>query len=144
VAFQYNLYDSTSDFLVEADAQGAFERSGVGGTHNWERLWGGEEPPMDRVEARFRLVDPRPAARLARERWPALRVSDGGAHPSDVLLAMTEGADSLGAESRVEAVRLVFGGEHAEHCDNGFLVETLVPHAPLPLRPAFALYADRD
>lgn len=143
VAFQYNLYDGTSDFLVEADAQGAFERSGVGSHHNWERLWGGE-PPMDRLEARFRCVDPRPAARLARERWPALRVSRGGVHPSEVVLALAEDAASFTGESRVEAVRLVFGGENAEHCDNGFLVETLIPHAPLPVHPAFALYADRD
>jgi hypothetical protein len=41
-------------------------------------------------------------------------------------------------------VRLVFGGEAAEYCDNGFLVETLIPHAPLPLSPAFVLHGDRD
>lgn len=197
-AFQHNLYDGGGELLVEADAHGAFERSGLGGSHNWERLWGGEEPPMDRLQVRFRLVDPRPAAHLARERWPHLRVSGeipgtfraapgaydrvmrtpheqpgwearrawlaavggetfteegpGGssecwsAHPADVVLAMTgaQGDDFLGGDVRTEAVRLVFGGERAKHCDNGLLVETLVPHAPLPVHPGFVLYADRD
>jgi hypothetical protein len=27
----------------------------------------------------------------------------------------------------------VFGGQNAKHCDNLFLVETLVPHAPMPV-----------
>jgi hypothetical protein len=30
VGFQYNLYDSTGEFLFEADAQGGFEQSGLG------------------------------------------------------------------------------------------------------------------
>ena len=59
--------------------------------------------------------------------------------------AMVTGQDSsfLSGDVRAEAVRWVFGGEAAEHCGNGFLVETLIPHASLPLRPAFAMYGDR-
>jgi hypothetical protein len=99
--------------------------------HGWEalRAWlaaaGGET-----------LTEHGPGGSL--ERWSA--------HPADVVLAMAEAqeADFLGGDVRTEAVRLVFGGERAEHCDNGFLVETLVPHAPLPVRPGFVLYADRD
>lgn len=179
VGFQYNLYDSTGELLFEADELGAFEQSGLGGSHHLERLWQGAEPPMERLEACFRRVDPCPTARLARERWPELRVSEivadeatdqalqrwlvavggemftrqypGGslsrwsAHPADVVLAMMAGQDGsfLGGDARAEAVRRVFGGEAAEHCDNGFLVETLIPHAPLPLSPAFVLYGDR-
>jgi hypothetical protein len=135
---------------------------------------------MERLEVGFRRIEPGPTARLARERWPELRVSEvaasqpmeealrawlatvggetfthqypGGsltrwsAHPAHVVRAMVAGQDSsfLSGDVKAEAVRLVFGGEAAEHCDNGFLVETLIPHAPLPLRPAFVLYGDRE
>jgi len=180
VGFQYNLYDSTGEFLFEADAQGGIEQSGLGGSHNWQRLWRGAEPSMERLEVCFRRVDPGPAARLARERRPELWVSEiassgpeeealrawlaavggetfthqypGGsltrwrAHAAHVVLAMVGGQDAsfLSGDVKAEAVRLVFGGEAAEYCDNGFLVETLIPHAPLPLSPAFVLYGDRD
>jgi hypothetical protein len=135
---------------------------------------------MERLEVCFRRVDPGPAARLARERWPDMWVSEiassgpeeealrawlaavggetfthqypGGsltrwrAHAAHVVLAMVGGQDAsfLSGDVKAEAVRLVFGGEAAEFCDNGFLVETLIPHAPLPLSPSFALYGDRD
>ncbi|EAU65227.1 hypothetical protein STIAU_4050 [Stigmatella aurantiaca DW4/3-1] len=39
------------------------------------------------------------------------------------------------------AIKTVFGGSNAKHCDNLFLVETLVPHAPLPV-DGFVLYAE--
>ena len=62
-----------------------------------------------------------------------------------IVQAMVAGRDAsfLSGDAKAEAIRLVFGGKSAEHCDNGFLVETLIPHAPLPLRPAFVFYGDR-
>ncbi|GMU08962.1 hypothetical protein [Corallococcus caeni] len=39
------------------------------------------------------------------------------------------------------ALKTVFGGANARHCDNLFLVETLVPHAPMPI-DGFVLYAE--
>jgi hypothetical protein len=177
VGFQHNVYDSDADFLLEADEQGGFEQSGLGGSHNWQRLWRGGEPPMDRLRARFLRIDPGPAARLARERWPELRVlevmyddAEGlrpwleavgaetftqqspwgsltrwSVHPADVVLAMATGQEIsfLSPDVKAEAVCRVFGGEAAEHCDNLLLVEKVIPHAPLPISPAFVLYGDR-
>jgi hypothetical protein len=39
------------------------------------------------------------------------------------------------------AIKAVFGGPNSQHCDNLFLVETLVPHAPMPV-DGFVLYAE--
>ena len=114
-AFSYNLYDSDSQFLCEASPRGRVERSGfVASDH--ERHWNGE-PPEDRLDARFHLI----------------------AAPASVEQALA-GADLDAAAAEIAAA---FGGRNREHCDNGFLVEVLVPHAPLPV-DGFVLYADRD
>jgi hypothetical protein len=40
-----------------------------------------------------------------------------------------------------QAIMTVFGGPNARHCDNLFLVETLIPHSPMPIE-GFVLYAE--
>ncbi|MCK8502932.1 hypothetical protein VZQ01_35830 [Myxococcus faecalis] len=66
-------------------------------------------------------------------------------HPAHVIRKFTEVDDTslfLDADWCAEpAFKTVFGGPNAEHCDNLFMVQTLLPHAPLPV-DGFVLYAE--
>ncbi|RKG94587.1 hypothetical protein D7V97_38600 [Corallococcus sp. CA053C] len=64
-------------------------------------------------------------------------------HPAHIVRRLAQaGSTFLSADECVEpAIKTVFGGPNAEHCDNLFLVETLVPHAPMPV-DGFVLYAE--
>ncbi len=72
-AFQYNVYDGDSHFLLESDHQGRIERSGFVGSDP-TRLWGGE-PPEERIGVRFWLIDPSDAATWAEREMPERRVT---------------------------------------------------------------------
>jgi hypothetical protein len=182
-AFQYNIYDSTPEFLMEVDAGGHVERSGFVG-QEITRYWN-SEPPMDRLETRFRIIDPSEVAAWAESAMPEARVTgwlysprspssqtdfdklfesqredlvrwlgqlgiridpeshEWWVHPAHIVrrLAQTGGA-LLPTDGCVEsAIKIVFGGPNAKHCDNLFLVETLVPHASMPV-DGFVLYAE--
>ena len=64
-------------------------------------------------------------------------------HPAHVVQALaTNGDEFLSIDQIADAIVTVFGGTNRELCDNLFLVQTLVPHAPLPL-DGFVLYAER-
>jgi hypothetical protein len=173
-AFQYNIYDSTPGFLLEVDASGRLERSGFVG-HDVTRYWGGE-PPMDRVDVRFRIIDPSAVASWSESMMPEARVegwipptkgqvkgqhadllrwlgeigadidpktSSWRAHPAHVVRRLaSSGSAALCTEGSVDqAIMTVFGGPNSSHCDNLFLVETLIPHAPMPVE-GFVLYAE--
>ncbi|NOK08094.1 hypothetical protein [Corallococcus exercitus] len=182
-AFQYNIYDTSSEFLMEVDAGGRVELSGYVG-QDFTRYWNGE-PPMDRVDTRFRIIDPSEVAAWAESSMPEARVTgwlatssgkppetdfdrllesqradlvrwlgqlgtriDPGSqewtvHPAHIVRRLAHaGSASLPTEECVEpAIKTVFGGANARHCDNLFLVETLVPHAPMPV-DGFVLYAE--
>jgi hypothetical protein len=148
-AFQYNLYDSTSGFLMEVDADGRVELSGFVG-HDVSRYWNGE-PPESRIEVRFRIINPSSVAAWSESAMPDARVSgwlpsagtNGRVHPAHVVrrLAHVGGAGLPTVGCVDEAIMTVFGGPNAKHCDNLFLVETLVPHSPMPVE-GFVLYAE--
>jgi hypothetical protein len=173
-AFQYNIYDTTSEFLLEVDASGHVERSGFVG-HDVTRYWDGE-PPMDRVTVRFRIIDPSAVASWSESAMPEARVEgwipsthdqakeqhaellrwlgEIGAdidpkthtwrtHPAHVVRRLASvGSALLCTEGSVDqAIMTVFGGPNSRHCDNLFLVETLIPHAPMPVE-GFVLYAE--
>ena len=180
-AFQYNIHDSSSGLLMEADASGRVELSGYV-SHEPSEYWNGD-PPMDRVEPCFRIIDPSDVAAWAEAAMPEARVkvmdsSKGnlqtkdpekarwlraiGAevdptecrpgyydvwtfHPAHVIRKFAEAGDTglfLDPDWCVEpAFKTVFGGPNAEHCDNLFMVQTLIPHAPLPI-DGFVLYAE--
>ncbi|NOK32483.1 hypothetical protein HMI49_04645 [Corallococcus exercitus] len=182
-AFQYNIYDSTPEFLMEVDAGGRVELSGYVG-QEFTRYWN-SEPPMDRVDTRFRIIDPSAVAAWSESAMPEASVTgwlapssgkpprtdfdrllesqrvdlvrwlgqlgtriDPGSHewtihPAHIVRRLAQaGSASLSAEECVEpAIKTVFGGLNAEHCDNLFLVKTLVPHAPMPV-DGFVLYAE--
>ena len=76
---------------------------------------------------------------------PTGRLAIWRAHPADVVEALAnDGATYLSLEGVCDiAMCNVFGGDNHAHCDNGFLVEVLVPHARMPV-DGFVLYADRD
>ena len=182
-AFQYNIYDSTPEFLMEVDAGGRVELSGFVG-QDVTRYWN-SEPPMERVQIRFRIIDPSAASAWAESAMPEARVT-GWLYPDSARPPMTDfdkllesqradlvrwlgetgtridpvshkwrvhpahivrrlaraGSAFLPTEECVEpAIKTVFGGPNARHCDNLFLVETLVPHAPMPV-DGFVLYAE--
>ncbi|MDY7227610.1 hypothetical protein SYV04_14450 [Hyalangium sp. s54d21] len=171
-AFQYNIYDSTSDFLLEVDGGGRVERSGFVGV-DVTRYWG-SHPPEDRFNVRFHLIDPSAVASWAAEAMPEARVAgwwpdsssaqeqadllhwlgeigadiDRGvytwrAHPAHVVRKLASAPSVfLPTEGCVdEAIMTVFGGPNSTHCDNLFLVQTLVPHARMPVA-GFVLYAE--
>lgn len=171
-AFQYNLYDSAPEFLLEVDAGGRVERSGFVGM-DVTRYWGGEPPP-DRFTVRFHLIDPSATASWSEAAMPEARVTgwlssfdkaqeranllrwleemgaqlDPGAHewrvhPAHVIRKLQSDRDFyLSTDGCIDqAIMTVFGGPNATHCDNLFLVETLVPHAPMPVE-GFVLYAE--
>jgi hypothetical protein len=187
-AFQFNIYDSDSELLMEADPSGRVELSGYVG-YEPARYWNGD-PPMDRVDAQFHIIDPsevtawaesampnacvtgwlyeselrRPEREFdklfqakradlarwlgnigvkARSRHADSRWSDWMVHPAQIIRRLAlAGCAYLPLEDCVEpAIKTVFGGPNAEHCDNLFLVQTLIPHAPLPV-DGFALYAE--
>ena len=182
-AFQYNIYDSTPEFLMEVDAGGRVELSGFVG-QDVTRYWN-SEPPMDRLETRFRIIDPSAVAAWAESAMPEARVTgwlypshanssltdfdkllesqradlvrwlgqlgiridpeshEWRVHPAHIVRRLAQaGSAFLPAEESVEpAIKTVFGGPNAKHCDNLFLVETLVPHAPMPV-DGFVLYAE--
>jgi hypothetical protein len=180
-AFQYNIHDSSSGLLMEADARGHVELSGYV-SHEPREYWNGD-PPMDRLEPRFRIIDPSDAAAWAEATMPKARVkvmasSKGNLqtedpeltrwlrdidaevdptqcrpgyydvwtfHPAHVIRKFAEADDTglfLDPDWCVEpAFKTVFGGPNAEHCDNLFMVQTLIPHAPLPI-DGFVLYAE--
>jgi hypothetical protein len=64
-------------------------------------------------------------------------------HPAHIVRRLAQaGSAFLPAEECVApAIKTVFGGPNARHCDNLFLVETLLPHAPMPV-DGFVLYAE--
>jgi len=72
-AFQYNIYDTTPEFLMEVDAGGRVELSGFVG-HDVTRYWN-SELPMDRVQTRFRIIDPSAVAAWAESVMPEARVT---------------------------------------------------------------------
>lgn len=181
-AFQYNIHDSSSGILMEADASGRVELSGYV-SHEPREYWNGD-PPMDRVEPRFRIIDPTDVAAWAEAAMPEARVKvmdnskgelekkkpelarwlrgigakvdpAGGRpgfydvltfHPAHVIRKFAQASDEgifLDPDWCVEpAFKIVFGGPNAEHCDNLFMVQTLIPHEPLPV-DGFVLYAER-
>jgi len=63
-AFQYNLYDSTSQFLYEADEAGRIEKSGFVGGSDPYRYWGPNGPSSPRSGIPFG------SARSISHRWP--------------------------------------------------------------------------
>lgn len=65
-------------------------------------------------------------------------------HPAQVVLALADGdTDFLPIEGVVDrAMTTVFGGPNREHCDNGFIVETLIPHRRTSM-PGFLLFAEK-
>lgn len=142
-AFQYNIYDTTSEFLMEVDAGGRVELSGFVG-HDVTRYWN-SEPPMERMTTRFRIIEPSAVAAWAESAMPEARVTghEWRVHPSHIVRRLAQaGSAFLPTEECVEpALKTVFGGPNARHCDNLFLVETLVPHAPMPVE-GFVLYAE--
>ncbi len=176
-AFQYNIYDSSSDFLLEVDARGRLERSGFVSV-DVTRYWGGH-PPEDRFDVRFRIIDVSAVASWAEEAMPADRVvgwvppdsrsvkadqaeraelfqwlDEIGAdfdaeshtwstHPAHIIRRLAQhGRGWLSTDGVVdEAIMAVFGGQNSRHCDNLFLVQTIVPHAPMPVE-GFVLYAE--
>lgn len=187
-AFQYNIHDSSSGFLMEVDAAGRVELSGYV-AHDPTQYWNGA-PPMDRVHARFYIIDPSDVAAWSESAMPEARVrgmlsaserehlstgfktyleareaelmrwlGEVGAeigpdpttnafrvwkvHPAHVIRRLAHvGSDFLDADWCVEpTIKTVFGGSNSEHCDNLFLVQTLVPHAPMPV-DGFVLYAE--
>jgi hypothetical protein len=180
-AFQYNLYDSTSQFLFEVDRDGRVEKSGFVSGSDPFRYWGGN-PPEDRCHVRFHAIDGVAAAAWAEEAMPQACVTlllpqersspyeeallrwlheTGGQvagqtrlsgyetwtiHPSHVIraLCLEGGSAFLPAEDAVDAaIVTVFGGANSGHCDNGFLTDVLLPHAPMPV-DGFLFYADAD
>jgi hypothetical protein len=171
-AFQYNIYDSTSNFLMEVDEEGHVELSGFVG-QDVTRYWGGE-PPEDRLHVRFHTIDPSAVALWAEAVMPEARVEgrlptarrvqqradlqhwldETGAdidserdtwrtHPAQVVRRLSlVGSAHLSLEGCIdEAIMTVFGGTNLKHCDNDFLVQTLIPHAPIPVA-GFVLYAE--
>jgi hypothetical protein len=170
-AFQYNLYDSTSQFLYEADEAGRVEKSGFVGGNDPYRYWGpnGADFAEDRYAVRFRAVDVAPVADWALKAMPEARVTTrvrdeakdlihwlqqhGAAreeqiwsvHPAHVIRGLTtEDSRFLPMEDFIDAAMVtVFGGTNREHCDNRFLHEVLVTHGPMPVE-GFALYAEAD
>lgn len=83
-------------------------------------------------------------------RWlgqPGTRIDPGSnewrVHPAHIVRRLAQaGSAFLPTEECVEpAIKTVFGGPNAWYCDNLFLVETLVPHAPMPV-DGFVLYAE--
>nr|WP_164933292.1 hypothetical protein [Corallococcus coralloides] len=182
-AFQYNIYDSTPEFLMEAGADGRVELSGFVG-QDITRYWN-SEPPMERLQTQFRIIDPSAVAAWAESAMPEARVTgwlylsrasspltdfdklwesqradlvrwlgqrgtrvdpeshEWRVHPAHIVRRLAQaGSAFLPAEECVEpAITTVFGGPNARHCDNLFLVETLVPHAPMPV-DGFVLYAE--
>ncbi|WP_121760417.1 hypothetical protein [Corallococcus sp. AB038B] len=182
-AFQYNIYDSTPEFLMEVDADGRVELSGFVG-QEITRYWN-SEPPMERLDTQFRIIAPSAVAEWAESAMPnacvtgwiycplaapprtdfdELRESQQAdlvrwlgqlgtridpksqewrVHPAHIVRRLAQaGSSFLPAEECVEpAIKTVFGGPNARHCDNLFLVETLLPHAPMPV-DGFVLYAE--
>lgn len=182
-AFQYNIYDSTPEFLMEVDAGGRVELSGFVG-QDVTRYWN-SELPMERVNTRFRIIDPSEVSAWAESAMPEARVTgwlypdrarpprtdfdkllesqradlvrwlgetgtridpvshEWKVHPAHIVRRLAQaGSAFLPTEECVEpAIKTVFGGPNARHCDNLFLVETLVPHAPMPV-DGFVLYAE--
>jgi hypothetical protein len=155
-AFQYNIYDTTSAFLMEVDAGGRVELSGLVG-HDVTRYWN-SEPPMERMTTQFRIIAPSAVAAWAESAMPEARVTGGigqsgtridpgshewRIHPAHIVRRLAQaGSAFLPTEECVEpAIKTVFGGPNARHCDNLFLVETLVPHAPMCV-DGFVLYAE--
>jgi hypothetical protein len=74
-AFQFNVYDGTSDFLLEVDASERIERSGLVNHVDRKRYWGGAPPPEDRMRLRFELIDIEPMAARAQAENPGARLS---------------------------------------------------------------------
>jgi hypothetical protein len=70
--FQYNIHDSSSGLLMEADASGRVELSGYV-SHEPSEYWNGD-PPMDRMEPRFHIIDPSDVAAWAETAMPEARV----------------------------------------------------------------------
>jgi hypothetical protein len=65
-------------------------------------------------------------------------------HPAQVVQALaTDGDEFLSIDQIADAIVTVFGGTNREHCHNLFLVQTLLPQAPLPMADGFVLYAER-
>lgn len=71
-AFQYNIYDTSSEFLLEVDASGRVELSGFV-SHDVTRYWNGE-PPIERFHTRFRIIDPSAVASWSESARPEARV----------------------------------------------------------------------
>jgi hypothetical protein len=180
-AFQYNIHDSSAGLLMETDASGRVHLSGYV-SHEPSEYWNGD-PPMDRVEPRFHIIDPSDVAAWAEIAMPEARVKvmdtskgelekkdpelarwlrDIGAevglpecrpgfynvwtfHPSHAIRQFAQAGDDgifLDPDWCVEpSFKTVFGGPNAKHCDNLFMVETLIPHAPLTV-DGFVLYAE--
>jgi len=172
-AFQYNLYDSTSQFLYEVDEAGRIEKSGfVGGSDPYRY---GAPLTEERYAVRFHAIDVAPVADWASKAMPEARVetrlreeeqdllhwleqhgatrnedSPAGwqtwsVHPARVIRGLTtEASRLLPMEDFIDAAMVtVFGGANRQHCDNRFLFEVLITHGPMPL-DGFAFYAEAN
>jgi hypothetical protein len=108
---------------------------------HWEPKWAALESHVAQKRAALLGWLERIAARVQDE----AEFETWSAHPSDVVRALAADGDSfLSIEGVIDAAILeVFGGPNSAFCDNQFLVQVLVPHAPMPVT-GFVLYAESD